>query len=101
MRRLAVVCFVVLAAGACQQPPADTITAISNDFYNRLWRKRRSLEEKSDAADRKRQLRLAQVSSLGLGLLVTALACYVGRIGDVFTIAMKLIQGFIGLKSHF
>ncbi len=73
------------------------ITAISNDFYARLWKKRRGLEDaSSEAGAPTRQLRVAQVSSLVLGLLVTGLACLVGQMGDVFQIAAKLIQGFIG-----
>ena len=74
------------------------ITAISNDFYNRLWKKRRSLkdDETTNEAETARQLRVARISSLVLGLLVTGLACFVGRMGDVFEIAAKLIQAFIG-----
>ncbi len=73
------------------------ITAITNDFYHRLWKGRQSLEDASaDDVEKARQLRLARISSLVLGLLVTFLACYVGRMGNVFVIAAKLIQGFIG-----
>ncbi|MBN1343812.1 MAG: sodium/solute symporter [Phycisphaerae bacterium] len=73
------------------------ITAITNDFYNRLWKGRRSLDDDADDESAKtHHLRIAQVSSLVLGLLVTVLACFVGRMGDVFMIAAKLIQGFIG-----
>jgi uncharacterized protein (DUF885 family) len=32
MRRLFFLCLVVLAAGACQQPPADTIAALADDY---------------------------------------------------------------------
>ncbi len=73
------------------------ITAITNDFYIRLWKQRQSLEdESSDAAESKRQLRVAQISSFALGIVVTGLACFVGGMGDVFEIAAKLIQAFIG-----
>jgi len=73
------------------------ITAITNDFYNRLWMGRQSLEDASISEDeQRRQLRLARAATLVLGIAVTILACYVGRMGDIFKIANKLINGFTG-----
>jgi len=73
------------------------ITAITNDFYNRLWKKRHSLEDASiTQAEQRRHLLLARVATLVLGILVTFLACFVGEMGDVFKISAKLINGFIG-----
>jgi len=73
------------------------ITAITNDFYNRLWRGRQSLEDVSiTEAEQRRQLLLARIATVVLGIAVTILACYVGRMGDIFKIANKLINGFTG-----
>jgi SSS family transporter len=73
------------------------ITAITNDFYNRLWMKRASLEDLSiTEEEQRRQLAVARWASFVLGIIVTILACYVGKMGDVFMIANKLINGFIG-----
>ena len=73
------------------------ITAFTNDFYNRLWRKRASLEDASiSEAEQRRHLAMARVATVVLGVIVTFLACYVGAMGDVFKIANKLINGFLG-----
>jgi len=73
------------------------ITAITNDFYNRFWMKRTSLEDAEvSEADDQRHLRMARVATVFLGILVTFLACFVGQMGDVYKIAAKLINGFIG-----
>lgn len=73
------------------------ITAITNDFYNRLWKKRAGLALSEDDPDEDaRQLRLARISTVVLGLVVTCLACYVGRLGSVWVISTKLINAFTG-----
>ncbi len=73
------------------------ITAITNDFYNRLWLGRQSLEDEAlSDADQEKHLMIARISSVVLGVMVTFLACFVGKMGDVFEIAAKLINGFIG-----
>lgn len=73
------------------------ITAITNDFYQRLWRGQASLDSaNTDAAEDAARMRLTRWSTVGLGVLVIALGCVVGRLGDVFELALKLINGFIG-----
>ena len=73
------------------------ITALTNDFYNRLWLRRRNLEDPSiSEAESRRYLVLSRLASVCLGIVVTVLACYVGRMGDIFKIANKLINGFTG-----
>lgn len=73
------------------------ITAISNDFYNRLWRHRHNMDE-SVASEREAlsQVWLARISTVVLGICVIVMACFIGRMGDVFQIALKLVNSFIG-----
>lgn len=73
------------------------IAAITNDFYHRLWRGHASLESAQDDPEANAaRMRLARLSTAGLGVLVIALGCVVGHLGGVFELALKLINGFIG-----
>ena len=72
------------------------IAAISNDFYNRLWRRQVSLENTQSEGEETVHVFLARVCSVVLGVLVLFLACFVGGIGDAFKIALKLVNSFIG-----
>jgi SSS family transporter len=73
------------------------VSAVMNDFYARLYLKNYNLDEgeQSEAIDR-RKLLISRVSSILLGISVTIMACYIGRLGDIFTITAKLINMFAG-----
>jgi len=73
------------------------ITAFTNDFYNRFWLRKKTLEDKTiTTKEQSKNLYMARIASLILGIIVTFLACFVGSMGDVFVISAKLINGFIG-----
>jgi SSS family transporter len=76
---------------------SSVITAFTNDFYNRFRYKRASLEDASITdAQQRHYVKIGQVATLVLGVVETFLALYVGNMGDLFEIAAKLINGFIG-----
>lgn len=72
-------------------------TAILNDFYARYKLKTYNLEtgEVSDE-EAKRRLKIARISTVTIGLLVTFFALFVGQLGDIFTYSQKLINMFTG-----
>ncbi len=73
------------------------VTAILNDFYTRGHLKKHNLNDESLTAEQRlAKLKIARISTLILGTMITVLACYVGRMGDIFTIAAKLINMFAG-----
>ena len=73
------------------------VSAVMNDFYGRLYLKSYNLDdgEQSEASDRTKLL-ISRISSVVLGISVTIMACYIGRLGDIFTITAKLINMFAG-----
>ena len=72
-------------------------TAILNDFYGRYKLKTYNLESgKVSDEEHKRRLKIARVSTVTIGLLVTFLALFVGMLGDIFTYSQKLINMFTG-----
>jgi len=73
------------------------ITAILNDFYSRFKLKKYNLDEGNvEEAERLRRLRIARVSTLILGALITFFSLYVGKLGDIFVYSQKLINMFTG-----
>jgi Na+/proline symporter len=72
-------------------------TAILNDFYARYKLKSYNLEsgEVSDE-EAARRLKIARYSTIIIGLLVTFLALFVGKLGDIFTYSQRLINMFTG-----
>ena len=71
--------------------------AILNDFYARYKLKVYNLEsgEVTDEEARRR-LKIARISTVTIGLLVTFLALFVGLLGDIFIYSQKLINMFTG-----
>jgi len=75
----------------------SVITAFTNDFYNRFRFRRANLDDTSiTAAEQRHYVKLGRITTLLLGLVETFLALYVGKMGDIFEISNKLINGFIG-----
>jgi SSS family solute:Na+ symporter len=75
----------------------SVITAFTNDFYNRIRFKRTNLDDASiTAAEHLHFIRVGRVGTVVLGTIETILALYVGKMGDIFEISAKLINGFIG-----
>jgi len=67
-------------------------TAVDLDFYRRLFGK----SSGSPNEQRTAQVRLARRISLLTGGLATFLACFVGRLGTIIEIALRVIDGFTG-----
>lgn len=65
------------------------------DFIQRLWLRPKGDAELSDREQR-RQVFISRVLTVVLGLLGTALSCYVGQFGTIFEIANKIINAFTG-----
>ena len=72
-------------------------TAILNDFYARYKLKVYNLESGEVSEEEGvRRLRIARISTITIGLLVTFLALFVGMLGDIFIYSQKLINMFTG-----
>ena len=72
-------------------------TAILNDFYGRYRLKVYNLEAGNvSAQEAERRLKIARISTVTIGLLVTFLAFFVGQLGDIFVYSQKLINMFTG-----
>ncbi|NOY57361.1 MAG: sodium/solute symporter [Calditrichaeota bacterium] len=75
----------------------SSITAILNDFYSRFKLKKYNLEdEESSAKEKAQRVRIARWGTLTLGITITFFACFVGKMGDIFTYSQKLINMFTG-----
>jgi SSS family transporter len=75
----------------------SVITALTNDFYNRFRFGHVNLDDtRMTAGQQAQHVLLARVGTLVLGVIETILALYVGKMGDIFEISAKLINGFIG-----
>lgn len=73
------------------------VSSIMNDFYSRLYLKKYNLDDGDSSIEQDRmKLRVSRVSNVILGIAVTIMACYIGRLGDIFTITAKLINMFAG-----
>ena len=73
-------------------------TAFLVDFWQRLRHGNvRPVEEKTaDSSVPSQELLLARKLTLVLGAVVTVLACFVGRLGDIIVIGNKLVNSFTG-----
>ncbi len=72
-------------------------TAILNDFYARYKLKVYNLESGEVSEEEGlRRLKIARISTVTIGLLVTFLALFVGMLGDIFIYSQKLINMFTG-----
>src|SRR5205085_7368607 len=75
----------------------SVITALTNDFYNRFRFKRANLDAGNlSESEQRHYVWLARVATVVLGGIETVAALYVGKMGDIYEIANKLINGFIG-----
>ncbi len=73
------------------------VTAILNDFYSRFKLKKYNLDETHVTdVEKRRRLRIARLSTLALGVLITFFSLYVGKMGDIFIYSQKLINMFTG-----
>ena len=67
------------------------------DFYNRLFLKRRTAEQKGLSTEEQRaQVRASRTATLLLGIAGMILASNVGRVGDLIEICNKVINAFTG-----
>jgi SSS family transporter len=72
-------------------------TAFLVDFWQRLKHGRiRPLEDSDADQSGSEQLVLARILTLVLGIIVTVLACFVGRVGDIIEMANKIVNSFCG-----
>ena len=75
----------------------SVITALTNDFYNRFRFKHANLDAGNLTEGQQRHhVWLARIATVVLGAIETIAALYVGKMGDIYEIANKLINGFIG-----
>ncbi len=75
----------------------SVITALTNDFYNRFQFQRANLDAANlSETEQRHHVKLARIATVVLGGIETVAALYVGRMGDIYEIANKLINGFIG-----
>lgn len=75
----------------------SVITALTNDFYNRFKFQRANLDPVNlTEREQRHHVALARIATVVLGAIETVAALYVGKMGDIYEIANKLINGFIG-----
>ncbi len=74
----------------------STVAAV--DFYHRLIRRRADAALGGAVSDavRRRQLWVSRAITLAVGLIGITLACNVSKLGTIFEIANKLVNGFTG-----
>ncbi len=73
------------------------VTAILNDFYARFRLRKYNIDDERESPEARRQrVRIARISTLALGVAITFFACFVGKMGDIFTYSQKLINMFTG-----
>lgn len=72
-------------------------TVAMSDFYNRLYLGQRmeNAGELPEAAQRQ-QVRVSRIVTCAIGVAGVVLACNVSRLGSIFEIANKLVNGFTG-----
>ncbi len=91
-----VVAAILAASLSSIDSAVNSMTSVAMiDFVNRLYLHPTSGEELSDHQQR-RQVSISRALTVLLGLLGTALSCYVGQFGTIFEIANKLINAFTG-----
>ena len=72
-------------------------TAVMVDFWRRLRHGDVHVPEAAETGEAAQQsLLMARVLTLVFGVVVTVIACFVGRLGSIIVIAGKLINGFCG-----
>jgi len=72
-------------------------TAFMVDFWRRLkYGQVHVPKAAEEGAEAQHDLRMARWLTLGIGVAVTIIACFVGRLGSIIVIAGKLINGFCG-----
>jgi SSS family transporter len=67
------------------------------DFYNNLILRSATGPGRGDRAEDGEQVLISRVSTVVLGVIAITLSCFVGGIGDLIDIAMKVIQLFPGV----
>ncbi|MEW6357814.1 MAG: sodium/solute symporter [Planctomycetota bacterium] len=72
-------------------------TAFMVDFWRRLKFGEVHVSAKSEEGEEaERDLRMARYLTLGIGVAVTFLACFVGKLGNIIVIAGKVVNSFCG-----
>lgn len=75
----------------------STTSIIVVDFYNRLWLGRKDTAAELSLAEGRRQVTVSRITNLGLGAIMTLIAANVEKMGEVYTIANKLLGAFFGI----
>ena len=70
-------------------------TALITDFWKRLGWIIESNKNSTEEEDSK-ELRISRGFTFVLGVIITVLACFVGRLGSIIEIANKLVNSFAG-----
>jgi SSS family transporter len=91
-----VVAAILAASLSSIDSAVNSMTSVAMvDFVHRLYLRPASGVGLSDR-DERRQVLISRVLTVVLGLLGTALSCYVGQFGTIFEIANKIINAFTG-----
>ena len=74
----------------------STTSIIVVDFYNRLWLGRTMIAENISRQEERRQVVASRCINAGLGVVMTLFAANVESMGEVYTIANKVLGAFFG-----
>jgi len=74
----------------------STTSIIVVDFYNRIWLRRSMIGENMAVQGERQQVIASRCINAGLGILMTVFAANVESMGEIYTIANKVLGAFFG-----
>lgn len=75
----------------------STTSIIVVDFYNRLWLGHTETIRQLSPSEERRQVIVSRFVNAGLGAVMTVIAANVEQMGEIYTIANKLLGAFFGI----
>ncbi len=75
----------------------STTSIVTVDFYNRLWLGRRDTAAEFSVAEGRKQVAVSRMINACLGVCMTLIAANVEQMGEVYTIANKVLGAFFGI----
>ncbi len=74
----------------------STTSVIVVDFYNRLYLGRIRPAENLSAEEERKQILVSRIANLGIGIVMIIVASNVGRMGELYAVANRIIGSFYG-----
>jgi Na+/proline symporter len=74
----------------------STTSIIVVDFYNRLWLDRKRLASNASLSEQRRQILVSRIVNAALGVTVIVVAASIDQMGEIYTVANKILGAFFG-----